>query len=100
MCDLREVDFEHIGLDHVELAVQAQAQRQVAVELDHREAPQALDQGLRERRQTRPDLDHRVARLRRDGLDDGVDDAVVAEEMLAEAFARNVLHCGASRYST
>ena len=104
MCHLRKVHFQHIGFDHVELAVQAQAGRQVAVELDDGEAAQALDQRLRERGQARADLDHGLAGARVDGADDGVDDAAVAEEVLAEALARDVLaaaaHWGGSRNST
>ena len=114
MCHLGKVHFEHIRFDHVELAVQAQAQGQITVEFDHRQAAQALDQRLGERGQAGADLDHGLARLGRDGVHDGVDDAVVGQEVLAKAFAGNVFHaaggggggavggryCGGSRYST
>ena len=78
----------------------AQALRQVAVQLDHGEPPQPLDQRLRQRRQPRPDLDHGLARLRRIGAHDPIDDGRIGQEMLAEALFWNVLHWGGSRYST
>ena len=95
-----KIDLEHIRLDHRQLRVFAQAHRQVAVELDHREVPQALDQGLREGRQTGADLDHGLTGHRGDGVHDGIDDAAVGQKVLAEAFAGNVLHWAGSRIST
>ena len=97
---LREVHFQHIGFNHVQLPVQAQAQRQVAVQLNDRQAPQALDQRLRERGQAGADFHHRLARLRCNGLHDGIDDGAIGQKMLAETLARQVLHWGGSRYST
>ncbi|MCY1361329.1 hypothetical protein D9M69_479900 [compost metagenome] len=90
----------------------AQPLGQIAVELDDRQAAKPLDQRLRERRQPRPDLDHRIAGLRRDRLHDPVDDPAVGQEMLSEPLSCNVLchrglrrcrghqDCGVSRYST
>ncbi len=97
---LRKVHFQHIGLDDIELPVLAQPRGQVAVQLDHREPAQAFDQRLGQRRQPRADLHHGLPGLGRDGAHNRIDDALVAQEVLAEALARDVLHCGASRYST
>jgi len=80
--------------------MQAQAQRQVAVQFDDREAPQAFHQGLRQRGQTGPDLDHGLAGQRRNGLHDAVDDALVGQEMLSEALAGNVFHAIGSLMSS
>jgi hypothetical protein len=73
-------------------AVRAQARGQVAVQLDDREAAQALHQRLREGGEAGADLHHGLARLRRDLAHDGVDDAGVGQEVLAEALAGDVLH--------
>ena len=80
--------------------MQAQAQRQVAVQLNDGQTAQALDQRLRERGQAGADFHHRIAWLRRNRLHDGVNDGAIGQKMLAKALARQVLHCGASRYST
>jgi hypothetical protein len=97
---LREVHFEHIRLDHIQVGTCTQAHGQVAVQFDDCELAQPLDQRLRERGQTGPDFNHGLARLRIDGLNDGLDDPAVAQEMLPKTFARNVLHWGGSRIST
>jgi len=57
--------------------VQAQTHRQVAVEFDHGEVAQSLDQWLGERGQAGPDLDHGLSGLGIDLVDDGIDDAAV-----------------------
>ena len=41
-----EVHTKHVGLDHIQQAVLPQAGRQVPVQLDHRQASEALDQRL------------------------------------------------------
>lgn len=100
LCHLRKIDLQHIGFDDLQLRMLAQALRQVAVQLDHGEPPQPLDQRLRQRRQPRPDFNHGLARLRRNGAHDPIDDGRIGQEMLAEALFWNVLHWGGSRYST
>ena len=99
LLELRKVHFQYIGFDDVELRVRTQPRGQVAVEFDHREAPQPLDQRLRQRRQAGADFDHGLARARVDGAHDGVDDGRVGQEVLAKALARDVLH-GAPSMST
>ncbi|MPM31743.1 hypothetical protein SDC9_78300 [bioreactor metagenome] len=69
----------------------AQALRQVAVQFDHGEMAQTLDQRLRKRGQPRTDLDHRFTRHGGDAMHDGVDDVRVAQEVLPETLARNML---------
>ena len=87
---LREVGIEHVGLDHRQLAVQAQAGREVAIEFDHRQLSEPLHQRLRQRGQARPDFHHRLARPRIDQPHDRVDDGLIDQEVLAEAFAGDV----------
>ena len=72
--------------------MRTQALRKVAIELDHHQPTQTLDQGLSQRSQTRADLDHRLTRTGVDGTHDLMNDRVIDQEMLAEALARNVLH--------
>mgnify|MGYP006207227741 CR=1 FL=1 len=74
--------------------MQPQAQRQVAVQFDDGEAPQALHQGLGQSSQAGPDFNHGLARQGGDGRDDAVDDAVVGQEMLPEALAGDVFQRG------
>ena len=69
-----------------------QPARQVAVEFDHGQGPQALDQWLRERGQAGANLDHHLSGGGCDLAHDGVDDGAVGQEVLAEALAGNVLH--------
>lgn len=73
-------------------AAQPQPKGQVAVELNHCQAPQALHQRLGEGGQARANFHHRLAGQRRDGAHDGFDDAAVRQKMLAEALAGNVFH--------
>ena len=47
---------------------------------------------LRHRCQTRADLDHRITRLRVNGLNNVFNDAAIRQEMLAEALARDMFH--------
>ena len=92
----------------LQLAVAAQALRQVTVELDHRQAPEALHQRLGQCRQAGADFNHGLTGLRVDGIDNGLDDAAIGQKMLAETLARNVLavfqggdlQSGGSRSST
>ena len=72
--------------------MRSQALCQIAVEFNHCQVSQALHQGLRQRRQPRPNFHHTLARLRRDGTHDGIDDAPIRQKMLPEALARNVPH--------
>ena len=80
--------------------MQTQAQGQVAVQFDDGKAPQALYQGLRQGGQAGPDLNHGLARQRRNGLHDAVNDALVGQEMLPEALAGNVFHAIGSLMSS
>jgi hypothetical protein len=52
----------------------------------------AFHQRLGQRGQTGTDLDHDLRRPGVNGANDGIDDALVAKEMLAETLARSVLH--------
>src|SRR5690606_24854360 len=67
-----------------------------AVEFNHGEATQALDERLGECGQTGTDLHHGVARLRCNGINDRIDHGDVGQEMLTEALAGNVLHAAAA----
>ena len=87
-----EVHLEHIAFNHAQERVLTQAARQIAVELDHGQVPQALDQRLRERGQAGTDLDHHLPGGGCNFAHDGVDDGAVGQEVLAEALAGNVLH--------
>ena len=87
-----DVDFEDVGLDHAELRMLAQLPGQVAVQLNHRELAQTLHQRLRQGRKPGANFHHNLAGPRRDRLDDLFDDALVSQEMLAKAFARDVFH--------
>src|SRR5690606_19418245 len=104
LCDGREVDLEHIGFNHLELLVQAQAQGQVAVKLDHGEPADALDQRLGQGHQARADLDHGIAGFGVDRIDNGIDNAAIGQKILTEAFTGNMFqtkpYWGGSRYST
>ena len=95
-----ELHFQYIRLHHRQVRVFAQAHGQIAVQLDHRQVAQALHQGLGQSSQARADLDHGLARLRVDGVHDGIDDAAVGQKVLTEAFAGDVFHWGGSRIST
>ena len=82
-----DVDRQHVGLDHVERRVAAQARGEIAIELDHRQPLAAFEQRQRQRAASGTDLDQRVARLRIDRGDDPVDHRQVDEEVLAEALS-------------
>ena len=92
-CKRGEVDVEHVGLVHDELAGALRARSrssrdQVAVDLDDLEPLAALEEGQGERPAPRADLDDAFAGLRVDRRDDSREDARVMQEMLAEALAR------------
>ena len=96
-----EVHPQHIGFDDFQLRMAAQMGGQVAVEFDHGQPAEALHQRLGQRGQTGPDLHHRLAGHRGDGGHNGVDDAVVGQEVLAETLAGDMAHnWGSSRIST
>ena len=65
---------------------------QVAVEFNHMQLLQRLQQQARHGSQAGTDLDHRIIRLRVDGADDVVKYALVGQEVLAETLAWNVFH--------
>mgnify|MGYP001764850474 CR=1 FL=1 len=67
---------------------------------DMLEVPEPLDQGLRQGGQTGADFHHRLRGLGVDGIHNGSDHGLIAQEMLPEPLACNVLHCGAPRIST
>ena len=100
LCQKRKINIQHIGLDDRQIRPSAQAAGQVTVELDYRQPPQPLDQRLRQRGQAGADFDHGLARTGIDGIDNGIDDAVVTQKMLTKPLASNVLHWGGSRIST
>jgi hypothetical protein len=60
---------------------------QIAVEFHHGDCSTALQQRLCECAQAGADLDEMIAAFRRDRADDLVNQALIDEEMLAEAFA-------------
>ena len=60
-----------------QLRVFTQANGQVAIELDHRQMAQALDQGLCQSGQAGSNFNHGLSRLRCDGIDNGFNDAAV-----------------------
>jgi len=70
------------------------ARNQVAIELDRGQPAELAQERQRERAFAGPDLDDVIAGMRRDRLHDAAQDAGIVQEMLAEAFARDVLHGG------
>ena len=95
-----KIDLQHIRFDHRQLRVLAQAHGQIAVQLDHRQMAQTLDQRLRECGQAGANLDHGLTGHRGNGVHDGIDDAAVCQKVLTKAFAGDVLHWTGSRIST
>ena len=93
-----EVEVERVGDDErqrIGRELRAQARREVAVDLDRRDAPGVRDEARGDRGQPGADLDDGVARARRDGGDDARDVMRIDEEVLAEATARDVaIHRG------
>ena len=87
----REIDVEHVGLDHLETRRAAQPHGQVAIELDDGERLAALEQRTGQRAAARPDLDEGLSRPRVDRVDDPVDHRSVDEEVLPEPLP-GVLH--------
>ena len=67
-----------------------EARRQIPIDLNHREAPGALEQRPRQRTQARADLHQVVARMRIDGGDDAIDVMAVDQEVLAEPPPRDM----------
>ena len=69
---------------------------EVAVDLDDVEMTETLDEGLRHRAEAGADLDHGLALLRADGLNDIADGVGVGKKVLTEALARAMpcLHAG------
>jgi hypothetical protein len=96
----REVDLQHVGLDHGDARALAPAGGQVAVEFDDGERATALQQRLGHGAQAGSDLHQRLAGPRCDGPHDLVDHHRVDQEVLAEALAGRVLvQTGGSRSS-
>ena len=87
-----EIDLEHVGLDHIEIVAQAQARGQVAVQLNHGELAQTLDQRLGQGHQAGANLDHGLARLGVNGFNNVVDDGAIGQKILAKALAGNMFH--------
>jgi hypothetical protein len=87
----REIDIEHVGLDHVEARGAAEPDGQVAIELDDGECLAALEQRTGQRAAARPDLDQGLSGTRVDRADDPVDHRSVDEEVLPEPLP-GVLH--------
>ncbi len=94
-----KIHFEDIGLDHVQLGMFTQLTRQIAVQLNHGQVAQALDQGLGQGGQTRTDFHHDLLRLGRYCSNNFINHTSIGQEMLPKPFASAVLH-GASRNST
>jgi hypothetical protein len=87
-----KVEFERVALVYGELLrrkAAAQARDQVAIDLDHVQVIDALQQGLGKRPQAGTDFHHRVACPRRYGIDDLANDARRHQEVLPEALARS-----------
>src|SRR6185503_3525642 len=92
---LAQVEVEDIAFvdGHAAVAVdEPQVRGELAVDLDHVQAIHDAGELPREQARSRADLDHGVARLRRDRLHDAREVVGVCEEVLAEALARLVLH--------
>src|SRR5574340_1290083 len=90
-----EIELQGIAAVHAEALggpASLQARDDVAVELDGMQVRQALEQRASQRTEAGADLDDGFPRLRMDGVDDGVDGAVVDEKVLAEALARRVVN--------
>src|SRR6476469_8134216 len=89
----REVESECIGdvqLETVGLKTFPQPRREIAVDLDRRDAAGARDERVGQRGESRAYLDDVVAGLRIDRLDDSPGVVRVGKKMLAEALARRV----------
>ena len=101
---LSEVDLQHIRFGHAQLGVAAQFSRQVAVDFNHLQVPQALHQRLGQRGPAGANFHHGLPGLGGNGADDVVDDRAVGQKMLAKALAWRVrvghAQSGSSRYST
>ena len=99
-----EIDLQHIRLGHAQLGVAAQLTGQVAVDFDHLQMSQALDQGLGQSGPAGANLDHGLPCLRCNGTDDVFNDRAIGQKVLAKALARRVrvghAQSGSSRYST
>ena len=93
-CNCAEVHGKHVGADDVEVADAARTRReridQVAIELDRGQVAGSAQQRQRQRALAGTDFDDAVFGFRRNRLDDAAQDALVVQEMLAEALARDV----------
>jgi hypothetical protein len=69
-----------------------QAHDQVAVEFDHMQLVEVIEQQARHRAKTGADFDHGIGACRYDGLDNVLQDLLVGQKILAEAFAGYVFH--------
>src|SRR6185503_16888616 len=93
---------QHVTLEEDEPArVEAVAQRarEVAVDLDRRDARHGVEEPLRERGAARADLEDRVVRQKRRGVDEAPRRGRVGQEVLAEAAAREGEILGHALYS-
>ena len=72
------------------LELAAQAGNDVAVDLDHVQMIEPVQQRPRQRAEPRSDLDHRIVASRGDGGHDVVDDDRILQKILPEAFFRNM----------
>lgn len=64
-----------------------QCSDQVAIDLHGINARDGIEQMLGQGAQARPDLDHMIVGARRDGSDDGRQDALIDQEVLTESLA-------------
>jgi hypothetical protein len=94
----RKIEAQRIG-DMESQAIgcefRGEARRQIPIDLDHCEAPGALEQRPRQRAKARADLYQVVAGTRIDGGDDAIDVMAVDQEVLAEPPPRDMV-AGAS----
>jgi len=86
-----EVDPQHVGLYDLKPLTQAKPGGQIAIEFNHAEGLDALQQRQGHGAQARADLDQGLAWARVYGIDDGFDDVHISQEMLTEALAGYML---------
>jgi hypothetical protein len=88
----RRTKSTHITLDHGHALPAPCACREVTVQFDHGQGAAALQQRQRESAKAGADLHQTLPGSRVDRVDDRVHDAGIAQEVLSETLARDVLH--------
>ena len=89
-----EIKIERVAFVHSQPVCRmgdTQALHQIAVDFNHMQMIEALEQWHGQGRQTRADLDHCLAAQRRNGRNDLRNYRAVVKKMLAESLARTVI---------